>query len=64
MGQDNPEWYEEMYCKAEPWLNIISEDPESIPRTKYDRDVTSQKKKIADMEEQLRLVQEYIRKKG
>jgi site-specific recombinase XerC len=26
-----PNWYEAQYLEAEPWLNILSEDPEKIP---------------------------------
>lgn len=25
-----PEWFEEQYCRAERWLNILSEDPEKV----------------------------------
>ena len=26
-----PDWFEEQYLTAEPWLNILSEDPERVP---------------------------------
>ena len=30
------DWFREQYMKAEPWLNILSQDPEKIPRTKHE----------------------------
>jgi integrase len=26
-----PEWFEEQYLRAEPWLNVLSEDPGKVP---------------------------------
>lgn len=35
----NPEWFREQYLKAEPWLNLLTEDPETVPRAQYQRQV-------------------------
>ena len=32
-----PEWFEDQYRKAEPWLNIVSEDPERVPARDHRR---------------------------
>jgi len=31
-----PDWVEDCYREALPWLNILSEDPEKVPRRQYD----------------------------
>lgn len=45
----NPEHFREQYLKAEPWLNILSEDPEKIPRAQYQRQLT----KVEDLTKRL-----------
>lgn len=32
-----PQWFEDQYLMAEPWLNIVSEDPEVVPVRDYNR---------------------------
>jgi integrase len=55
-----PEWYEHQYLKAEPWLNILSEDPERVPVYELD----AQKELVARMEQQLERVLAVLRLKG
>jgi integrase len=35
----SPELFRDQYLRAEPWLNILSEDPETVPRAQYQRQV-------------------------
>lgn len=76
--QHDPEWFKDKYVEASSWLNILTEDPQKVSvkevhslrmenrrleeELKMAQNVQNQK--IADMEEQLRLIQEYMRKKG
>ncbi len=32
----NPEWYEDQYNEAQAWLNIMSENPQTVPRKEID----------------------------
>jgi len=60
-----PEWFEEQYLKAEPWLNILSEDPEKVNvrelhklRQDYERRLAAMREEIlAEVERQLEVVQ-------
>ena len=42
----NPDWYEDKYVEAQPWLNIMTEDPTKISR----RAVTDLEKRIRELE--------------
>lgn len=42
----NPEWYEDKYREAEPWLNILTEDPQHVPR----REVTELRRQVKELE--------------
>jgi len=61
----DPDWYEEKYLKAEPWLNILSEDPEKVHvrelhklRQDYERRLAAMREEIlAEVERQLEMVQ-------
>ena len=44
-----PDWVEETYRENLPWLNILSEDPEKVPRERVDH----QDRKIVELEERL-----------
>jgi len=73
-----PEWFEEQYLEAGPWLNVMTQDPQKVSvkevhnlrmeNRRLEEEIKkaqdAQNQKIADMEEQLRLIQEYMRKKG
>jgi len=41
-----PEWFEDKYNDAQPWLNILSEDPQKVSR----REVDTQRKRIMELE--------------
>jgi hypothetical protein len=42
----NPEWFEEKYMEAEPWLNILTEDPQQVPK----REVTELRRQVKELE--------------
>lgn len=42
----DPDFYEDKYLEAQPWLNIMSEDPQHVPR----REVTELRKQIRELE--------------
>ncbi len=42
----DPDFYEDKYVEAQPWLNILSEDPQNVPRI----EVTELRKQIRDLE--------------
>lgn len=51
---------EEQYLLAEPWLNIVSQDPEKVPardyrklQQSYERDLSLLKKRLEEMEDLL-----------
>ena len=44
-----PEWYEDQYNIAQPWLNILSEDPQKVSR----REVDTQRTRIQELETQI-----------
>ncbi len=44
-----PEFFEEQYNEAQPWLNIISEDPQKVPKKEMD----IQRRRIAELEAEL-----------
>ena len=49
----DPEWGEEQFELAAPWLNILSEDPEVVPRREVDQRSNAQDQKIEVLTEQL-----------
>ncbi|MEM4727206.1 MAG: hypothetical protein QXD04_03000, partial [Candidatus Bathyarchaeia archaeon] len=55
-----PEWYEQQYRRAEPWLNILSEDPERVPVYELE----AQKELVARMEQQLERVLMVLKARG
>lgn len=63
-----PEWAEQQYALAEPWLNILSEDPRKVKRVDIDEIVEERvKKRLAEMkiseltEEDLRKLRRILR---
>lgn len=52
----NPDHFREQYLKAEPWLNIITMDPETVPRSQYQR----QTAKVEDLDIKLRGLEETV----
>lgn len=49
----DPEWGEEQFELAAPWLNILSEDPEVVPRREVEQRSNAQDQKIEVLTEQL-----------
>jgi hypothetical protein len=49
----NPEWFREQYMKAEPWLNILSDDPEKIKRN----EIAPLRKEIYDLKSNREMIQ-------
>lgn len=41
------------YVKAEPWLNIVSEDPEKVPLRDHDKLKRMYEKKLSDLKEEI-----------
>jgi hypothetical protein len=53
-----PDWFEEQYELAMPYLNIMTEDPEKIPRKQIRKEQTTMTRRIEELEEQLRQLRE------
>jgi len=47
--QHDPDWFMDQYIEAQTWLNILSEDPQKVPRKELD----VQRRRITELERQL-----------
>jgi hypothetical protein len=56
----HPEWAEEQYAKAEPFLNIVSEDPRKVGLDRV-RELEEKTAKIDSLQEQMMDQQVHIR---
>ncbi len=50
----SPEWFEEQYCRAERWLNIISEEPEKVPAI----EVTRLRRELEELKRMVKMLKE------
>lgn len=54
-----PEWFQEQYLLAEPWLNILSQDPEKVPLRDYNKLRETYEQKLAELKQEI--LQEVLR---
>jgi len=56
-----PEWFRDQYIKALPWLNILSSDPDTVPREKYESTIEKQQLEINDLRYELLELKSMVR---
>lgn len=48
-----PEWFKDQYKKALPWLNLLSQDPDLVPKEEYESTFERQQLEINDLKYEL-----------
>lgn len=59
---DHADWFEEQYLVAEPWLNIVSEDPERVPIRDHRKALREYEERNRRLRETLELFENRLRK--
>jgi hypothetical protein len=56
--RDYPDFYRDSYMRAEPWLNVLSQDPERVPRAEMERRLGERDRQMREWMEEVQLYQE------